>query len=506
MLMLLPLDKKIDWKYPPVVTLLLIIINAIIFYSMQSSDDAIEVNAAKFYLDSGLSELEAQVYPKYLESQDDKQLLYKYDMDTGVIGDESSPYYSEYVRAYTDRDFGYKQALTLGTIINVSKKDIKKIQKKRQLYLLQLSNSTFRNYSLRPAETSLITLFSHMFLHADDGHLWGNMLFLLLVGYVVEAILGSWLFLLAYLLTGLGASVLDILFHSMNYNFHLGASGAISGVMGMYATLFGRRKIQFFYNILFWVGRVKAPAIIMLFIWMAKELIQMIAVDSNVNFLAHLGGLISGAIIALLLLRLKDRVNVDYMDLAEKTQQRAKLMSNGIQYLGMMKLDNAKHCFKKVLQQVPEDIEAIEYLYKASQSDPASNDYHKYAKKLIFASIKINNFELMYRTWKSYNELAEPTVKLEFNSFYHIFEQLLHYNRIEDAERLIICLFNNNPQKNELSAGFLKLAKKYLNLNNKHTADKYSKVIIKYFPNSSEVSNAESILSSGKLPSNYGSI
>lgn len=499
MLILLPLDKEIDWKHPPIVTILLVIINVLIFYSTQSDDNLIELNAAKFYQKIGLAELEIKAYPKYLESQGDQQIFVRYNLAMNNIEDDPD-YYSEYIRSYTDIDFGYKQALSQGTIANVSRADITKIQTKRQLYLIQLHDSTLRNYSLRPAETTLITLFSHMFLHVDGGHLWGNMLFLLLVGYVVEAVLGSWVFLLAYLLTGLGASGLDILFNSTNYNFHLGASGAISGVMGMYATLFGRRKIQFFYNIFFWVGRVKAPAIIMLFIWMAKEILQMIALDSNVNFLAHLGGLISGALVSLLLLRLKDRVNTDYMDLSEKNLQYSELMSDGIQYLGEMNYDKAKYYFNKILVQRPEDIDTIEYLYKASQSEPASNDYHKYAKKLIFASIKIKNFHLFYQTWTSYNEQAEPAARLEFNSFYTIFEQLLHCNKIEDAEKLIIRLFKQNPKKNELSVGFLMLAKKHLALNNKLSADKYSKAIVKYFPGSPEASNAHSILSSGKLP------
>jgi len=497
MLMLLPLDKKVDWKHPPVVTILLVIINAFIFYAFQSHDDAIEVEAAQFYWDSGLAKLEARVYPKYLEQQGNKQQLRHFEQALGAVDESDSVYYSEYLRSFTDSDYGYKQALSQGKIAKVSDTDIARIQTKRELYLAKFDYSTFRNYSLRPAETNLITLFSHMFLHANNGHLWGNMLFLLLVGYVVEAVLGSWLFLLAYLLTGLGASGLDILFNSTDYNFHLGASGAISGVMGMYATLFGRRKIQFFYNILFWVGRVKAPAIIMLFIWIAKELIQMIAVDSNVNFLAHLGGLLSGALVAFILLRWKDLINTDYMDSQEKAEQRAELMSDGIQYLGEMKFEKAKLCFVKVLNQSDEDIEAIEYLYKASLSKPASEDYHKYAKMLILTSLYNSNFDLMYNTWKAYTEAAEPGPKLGFDCNYWVFEQLLHYNKLNDAEKLIIQLFKQGPKNKKISACFLQLAKKYLALQDKSSADKFSKAIVKYFPDSDEAQLAKSILSTG---------
>jgi len=264
--------------------------------------------------------------------------------------------------------------------------------------------------------------------------------------------------------------------------------------MGLYATLFGWRKIQFFYNILFWVGRVKAPAIIMLFIWVSKEVVQMIAVDSNVNFLAHLGGLLSGALIAYLLLRFSNSVNTGYMDLADKTEKHSELMSKGIQYLGEMKFSNAKLCFSKVLAQEPDDIEAINYLYKASRHEPASNDYHKYTQKLIFACIKSGNFDLMYQTWIAYNEEAEPSVKLNFVGFYTIFEQLLQHNKIVDAEKLLIRLFKKNPQNSQLSTGFLSLAKKHLALNNKGNADKYSRAIVKFFPHSPEVTDARSIL------------
>ncbi len=493
MLMLLPLDKKIDWKNPPIVTILLVITNIIIFYVMQADDNAIEQKAASFYIESGLAKLEKQVYPKFLESQNNKQKLDQFNRDMAEIDNDSS-YYFAYLRNYTDLDFAYKEALATGSISNVSRDDMIKTWTQRNFYLAQMSHSTLRNYSLRPADTKIVTLFSHMFLHVNDGHLWGNMLFLLLVGYVVETILGSGIFLLAYLMTGLGASGLDILFHSTDYNFHLGASGAISGVMGLYATLFGWRKIQFFYNILFWVGRVKAPAIIMLFIWVSKEVVQMIAVDSNVNFLAHLGGLLSGALIAYLLLRFSNSVNTGYMDLADKTEQHSELMSKGIQYLGEMKFSNAKLCFSKVLAQEPDDIEVINYLYKASRHEPASNDYHKYTQKLIFACIKSGNFDLMYQTWIAYNKEAEPSVKLNFTDFYTIFEYLLQHNKIVDAEKLLIRLFKKNPQNSQLSTGFLSLAKKYLTLNNKGNADKYSRAIVKFFPHSSEVTDAQSIL------------
>ena len=497
MLMLLPLDKKIDWKNPPVVTLLLILINVVIFYSFQSNDESIEHKAAQFYQQSGLAKLEAPVYQKYLDEQKQQQENQpepEYDFSKMAEDNDSL----QILRIYADRDYGYKQALKEEKINGVSQSDLIQVKTKRKDYLAQLDDSTFRNYSLRPAETTFITLISHMFLHADNGHLWGNMLFLFIVGYVVEAILGRWLFLFAYLLTGLGASGLDILVNPINYNFHLGASGAIAGVMGMYATLFGLRKIQFFYNILFWVGRLKAPAIIMLVVWVAKEALQMIFVDSNVNFLAHLGGLLSGALVAYLLIQHTDKVNTEYMDAEEKKKQYAQLMTDGIQFFAEMNFEKAKYCFVKVLNEFPEDIEAITYIYRSSLSDPSANDYHKYAKLLILVSLNTDNFDLMYSTWKAYSKQTQSGNRLGFECSCWVFEQLLHHNKLKDAEQLIFRLFKSTPAKAELAGCFMQLSKKYLSLKNKPSADKYSKAIIKYFPTSDEVALAKSIISTGK--------
>lgn len=493
MLMLLPLDKKVDWKNPPTVTLLLILINAIIFYAFQGNDESIEHEAARFYQKSGLAKMEAPVYQKYLDSQKESQKLESepdYNFAEMANNNESL----QVLRIYADRDYGYKLALEEKNIAGISASDLSQLQTKRKEYLTLLDDSTFRNYSLRPADTSIITLFSHMFLHADNGHLWGNMLFLFIVGYVVEAVLGRWLFLFAYLLTGLGASGLDILINSSDYNFHLGASGAIAGVMGMYATLFGLRKIQFFYNILFWVGRLKAPAIIMLVVWVAKEVLQMIFVDSNVNFLAHLGGLLSGALVAYLLMHYTDRVNTEYMDAEEKKKQYTQLMSDAIQFFTEMNFTKAKYHFIKVLNEFPEDIDAIHYLYKSSLPDPASDDYHKYAKLLILMSLNNDNFALMYSTWKAYSKQTQSGNRLGFDCSYWVFEQLLQHNKLKDAEQLIIRLFKSTPKKNELSGAFMLLSKKYLAVNNKASADKYAKAILKYFPQSNEVTLAKSIL------------
>jgi rhomboid family protein len=101
-------------------------------------------------------------------------------------------------------------------------------------------------YGYRPAVASLPTLFSSMFLHAGWLHLFGNMLFLYIFGDNVEHRLGGVKYLLTYLATGAAAALFFALFAPHSQIPMIGASGAISGVLGLYFVWFPRNRVRTF--------------------------------------------------------------------------------------------------------------------------------------------------------------------------------------------------------------------------------------------------------------------
>jgi len=361
-----------------------------------------------------------------------------------------------------------------------------KLRKKRYLYLERYQESIVYNYSLRPASPSIESLLGHMFLHASTGHLFGNMFFLFIIGFVVEAILGGWLYLFAYLLTGLGSAALDILIQSNSFNFHLGASGAISGVMGLYAVLFGFRKIQFFYNILFWVDRIKAPAIIMLIAWLINEFMQMVFVDSNVNYLAHVGGLLSGALIAYILSQFKGQIDTDYMDANLKTEQYQYFMSKALQYLGELETTKAKINFKKAISVNADGIEAIEQLYLLAQQQNSIDDYQKYASKMMHYYIQHQQYEQMYSRYNHYLKKLNKQPLLSDSDFLSLINYLIQLKKYQQAEKLIIPLFRKNNSYPQYPEIFLSLGKQRLLAGDKKAASTFMILIIKYFPQCKE--------------------
>ncbi|MBP6432972.1 MAG: rhomboid family intramembrane serine protease [Ferruginibacter sp.] len=152
------------------------------------------------------------------------------------------------------------------------------------------------------------TLFTSMFMHGGWGHLLGNMLYLWIFGDNLECRLGKGKFLLFYLLTGVLASLSHVFstyfMQQSSVIPSLGASGAISGVLGGYLLLFPKLKVKalFLYQI------IVIPAYIALGLWIAFQIVSglMSGGGGGVAYAAHIGGFIAG----LMLIKLFDRKQV----------------------------------------------------------------------------------------------------------------------------------------------------------------------------------------------------
>lgn len=146
-----------------------------------------------------------------------------------------------------------------------------------------------------------ITIFSSMFMHASALHLVGNMLYLWIFGDNVEDNFGPAKYLVFYLLSGIGATFLQLVFTSGSDIPNLGASGAIAGVLGAYLVMFPRRRI----NVL--MGRIMAQtsALVAIGFWFLLQLFSSVgsldpsvAYAGGVAYMAHVGGFIAGLLLS----------------------------------------------------------------------------------------------------------------------------------------------------------------------------------------------------------------
>jgi membrane associated rhomboid family serine protease len=158
-------------------------------------------------------------------------------------------------------------------------------------------------YGSIPAETTegadLFTLITSMFLHGGWAHLIGNMLFLWVFADNIEATIGNMHFLLFYLLGGLAAHAAHIYFNWNSQVPTVGASGAISAVMGAYLIMFPTSRVK----MLFFLFVFRIPALLFLGFWIAQQwlagtaaLSTETAQSEGVAWWAHIGGFVFGVI------------------------------------------------------------------------------------------------------------------------------------------------------------------------------------------------------------------
>lgn len=145
-----------------------------------------------------------------------------------------------------------------------------------------------------------ITVITSMFLHGGFMHLIGNMLYLWVFGDNIEDILGKPVFIFFYFLCGIVAALSQALPEPSSTIPMIGASGAISGVLGAYMVFFPKRSIRVAIPLGFFLQVLRLPAFVVLIFWFILQLINssIAGTDGGIAFGAHIGGFIAGVILA----------------------------------------------------------------------------------------------------------------------------------------------------------------------------------------------------------------
>ncbi|MGH7499881.1 MAG: rhomboid family intramembrane serine protease, partial [Gemmatimonadales bacterium] len=144
---------------------------------------------------------------------------------------------------------------------------------------------------------SWYTPLSSMFLHGGWLHILGNMWFLWLFGNNVEDSMGRFRYLVFYLLCGLAAAATQTIISPSSIVPMIGASGAISGVMGAYVILYPRVRVHMLVVLVVFFTRIVVPAYLMLGYWFLLQFVGASAArgEGGVAFWAHVGGFVAGA-------------------------------------------------------------------------------------------------------------------------------------------------------------------------------------------------------------------
>ncbi len=170
-------------------------------------------------------------------------------------------------------------------------------------YLSGQFDQIIGSYGLKPAEMfagqRLYTIFTSMFLHGGFLHIFGNMLYLWIFGDNIEDI-GRGKFLLVYFGSGIIAGLAQGLLEPNSTVPMIGASGAISGILGAYIVLYPRARVH---TLVGYFGVVMIPAVAFLGFWFVLQVLSasftLVGASTGVAYLAHIGGFVAGALMIL---------------------------------------------------------------------------------------------------------------------------------------------------------------------------------------------------------------
>jgi membrane associated rhomboid family serine protease len=172
------------------------------------------------------------------------------------------------------------------------------------LWSVTLGEDAYREllltYGLIPSQFSWLTLVTSMFLHGGLGHVASNLISLWIFGDNVEDRFGHGRFLVFYLLAGAAAAMAQIWADPGSEIPMVGASGAISGVMGAYLVMFPHSRILVFLFLFLFIDVVEIPALVYLGVWFLYQILSgmggAVGGGEMIAFWAHIGGFAAGLI------------------------------------------------------------------------------------------------------------------------------------------------------------------------------------------------------------------
>jgi membrane associated rhomboid family serine protease len=168
-----------------------------------------------------------------------------------------------------------------------------------------------------PGAGGYSTILTSMFLHGGWMHVIGNMLYLWIFGNNIEDSMGHLRFVFFYLLTGLAAAAAHLALNPLSTVPTIGASGAVSGVLGAYLVLFPHARVQTLITLGFFIRIVYVPAWVLLVFWIGLQLLNqaLAPIDpraGGVAYAAHIGGFVAGVALIPLFRKYRRRSHFRY--------------------------------------------------------------------------------------------------------------------------------------------------------------------------------------------------
>ena len=455
---ILPLSGTLSRRNPPYVTLGIILLNVLVFFIFQSGDNEKYAKAMDYYFESGLAQIEINRYLEYSGIDPEDNDASSRNSEKSISTEkELNPHFQKMME---DDDFIIK--LKNDQVINPEDSIYSEWKKLRTDYEALLSGVVFLKYGFTPAFINAPSVIVHMFLHGDFMHLLGNMIFLWLVGCVLELGCGRKMYTVIYLVGGLCSAGLFYLIYMNSTMPCIGASGAISGLIGAYTVLYGKRKIKVFYSLGFYFNYAMVPAIFLLPVWVGNELFQLLFGGiSNVAYVAHIGGLLSGAGLGYLDLKFTNTVNQKIFD-EDPKEKIPGIFEKALQLVASLDFDKARPLIEEILEIDPQNREALIQLFNVDKYNPGDERFQLTSNRLLtHLSSDKTGVALLNDYFKEYCSISKPP-KLTLSLLSKIASVFAGHQYLKESEQIIALIMRSQPGYEKIPHSILLLGRAYL--------------------------------------------
>ena len=301
--MILPFFHGVP-TFRALITWCLLFTNVVFYYTYSKDQDKFEDTLNKIYDDDFYVKAQGNVFAQIIDEhpQESTDLLNSIAYKARIGNLESQmtlgqlAFRSSFFKKHS-LDHKFQGDMVQYEYWKQKYEDVIKNQKEDPSHIMGLTHSN----------SSIFTMISYQFAHGGIFHLVSNLWFLLIFGGFIERLWGSFNFLMFYLISGIAAAVIFILISGASEAPLIGASGSISGLMGLVLVLFWNKKINCFYWILPKIGYhgfKKFPAWIVFIVWISSDIAGYFGTMEEfggVAHAAHLGGFGFGALFGLVL-------------------------------------------------------------------------------------------------------------------------------------------------------------------------------------------------------------
>ncbi|MCS6945346.1 MAG: rhomboid family intramembrane serine protease [Sutterellaceae bacterium] len=400
-MLVLPYQTRFAPGALPWLTLVLIALNIAVFFGLQRGDQAAYEQAFRQYLASDLPHIELPRYEQWLIDRGDSKRLQRLRAATGRHDTLAAA-------MLLQGDAQFLQALRNRRVITADDPDFGRWSLARRAFDAALDRAATERFAAKPHSGQPWRLLTYQFLHADLGHLLGNMVVLLLAGSFAEAAIGRLRFGAGYLLGGALAAVLQL---ALAPAVLVGASGAIAAAMGMVATLYGMRRVPVFYWVFVYFDTARMPAVALLPVWLANEVYQWMAHSQlPIAYAVHVGGLLAGAVYAYLL-KPKDPSQIDRVLEAEfaedkRQRQQSELVRLAQEAAARLDTRRAARLYRELCELYPERVDYMVACFNMALLGADMEELRDAALRLLWTRRKEHPDELR----KTFLAMTQPKV------------------------------------------------------------------------------------------------